>query len=112
MRHRRSFRSVPRRRVVWADKRVDNRTPVSGTALPDDLLDSFRTAGGNTQNVTVRRIILHIGFGETSNAAGSINDTADFGLVIADTGASGARVPIPTTDPNADWMWVQHRHPT
>lgn len=111
---RRSFSprgARPRRKLVWADKRVEQRIPVTGTVLPDDLLDSYRTAGGNTQNVTIKRIILNLQWGETSNNAGTHADMMDFGLIVDSMAASGGRVSTPTTEPNVDWMWLLHAHP-
>lgn len=97
---------------MWIDFRAESRTPVTGTALPDDLLSTFRgTSGASTENFTVVRTIIHFSFGETSSNAASFNDQCDLGLIVASTGASGGRVPVPTTETLVDWMWLQHRHP-
>jgi len=94
----------PRRHTTWA--RSSGTLSVANNAAWDtvDLLQAFRTAGGQQQGVTVARIRLRLAV-ITAVAA---NDSFALGVIrgqLSDVGATIAGAPNPGADPYEDWLF-------
>jgi len=108
-RHRRSpgaFRS-PRRKLVWCTRKVTISSAVATPNTVIDLLSDFRVAGGSTLGATVMR--QHIGLLCTWPAQGN---GFNLGLSIIRLSDVGGSRPMPSLDPEIDWMLSVQRTTT
>ena len=105
---RSSRRPLNPRKKVWAD--LLSNSPISltaGTLNVYDLLQTYRSAGGNTQGVTVIRTLINIFWVPTTTA---FNFTEQFaaGLGVSQIGVATADFD-PTVKPYLDWMLNDYR---
>jgi hypothetical protein len=101
--HRRPASLAPRtrRKRVWADYRTITVTSTAaGVVGVDDLLTSYRTAGGSTQGVTIAAIYLNVSV--AGMVAGA--DFMAYGIYVDDRARLSTEVSQPEADPNEDWM--------
>lgn len=113
---RSSRRTVPRRRMFWADSTslfTAGPTTAPTPLEPVDLLEQFGAEyGADLFGFTVTRIRGRITWAYDQTTVVERHD-ASFGIRVADEGAinnlttEDDRVQIsPTFDKHADWMWV------
>jgi len=102
-RHRRSAVGGrrTRRKLVWvtSDQLV---TVAAGTCKTASLVDQLHVAGASLLGTTIMRTHLSL---QCEFAA--VTDGTTFGLIVGMRDEIGTVRPDSTTQPEADWMWIQ-----
>lgn len=96
-----------RRRTTWAREIGSATLSTDGAYSTFDLLNTFKTAGGNTQGITIARTHLVIAIQSVPAA----NDALAYGVIRGqntDVGLSIAGAPSPNGDLFEDWAFWEY----